>query len=83
MIPSDLRQSRNSVFVLAELSRAIACCRIAKRKGCGADSLPYLMVADATSAKFSKLHSEGKIVNSEFILDFMARLEEELSVTAL
>jgi hypothetical protein len=39
------------------------------------------MVAEATSAKFIKLHSQGKIVKSESILDLMAQLEEALGGT--
>ena len=64
--------------LISELSRAIACCRIGKLKRCGIDSLPYLMVAEATSARFKKLHLQGKIFDSEDILDLMGHLEEEL-----
>ena len=71
--PAILNQS-----LLAELSKAIAYCQIAKRKGCGPDSLPYLLMAEATSAKFLKLHSQGKIVKSKAILQLMLRLEEAL-----
>jgi hypothetical protein len=67
--------------LLAELFRAIAFCQIAKRKGSATEKLPYLMVAEATSAKFIKLHSQGKMVKSESILDLMAQLEEALGGT--
>ena len=68
--------------MVAELSRAIRCCRIAKLKGCEFDSLPYLMVAEATSARFKKLHLQGKILESEYVLDLMGQLEEELGAVA-
>jgi len=61
-----------------QLCRAITCCKIAKRKGYGADCIPYLLVAEATSAKFNKLRSQGKLIRPESILDFMKRLEVEL-----
>jgi hypothetical protein len=60
-----------------ELHRAIVCCKIVKRKWCEVDSLPYLIAAEATSAKFNKLYLQGKI-RSKHILDLMGRLEKEL-----
>jgi len=68
--------------LILELYRAIACCRIAKLKRCGLESLPYLMAAEATSAKFKDLQLQGKRIESESILDLMGRLEEELNGTA-
>ena len=47
--------------LVTELARAIACCRILKLKRCGVDSLPYLIVAEATSARFKKLYLQDKI----------------------
>ena len=67
--------------LLTELTRAIACCRIVKLRRCGVDSLPYLMVAEATSARFKKLYLQDKIFDSEYILDLMGYLEEELGAT--
>lgn len=68
--------------LVTELRRAIACCKVAKMKRCDADSIPYLLVAEATSAKFIKLHSQRKLMESESILDFMTRLEIELGGNA-
>ena len=62
----------------AELSRAIACCRIAKKINDDANILRYLLVAEATSAKFMKLRSQGKIGKSKTILGLMSLLEDEL-----
>ena len=67
---------------MAELSRAIACCRIAKLKENGVDKLQYLILAEQTSAKFIKLYSQGKIPQSETILELMVCLEESLGGTA-
>ena len=63
----------------AELSRALVCCRIAKRKGSAAEQLAYLIVAERTCEKVLKLHKQGKIVKSQSILELMMRLEEALS----
>ena len=62
----------------AELSRAIACCRIAKKMSNDANILRYLLVAEATSAKFMKLRSQGKIGKSKTILGLISLLEDEL-----
>src|SRR5262245_18824462 len=40
--------------------------------------LRYLLVAEATSAKFMKLRSQGKIGKSKTILGLMSLLEDEL-----
>jgi hypothetical protein len=40
------------------------------------------MVAEATSARFKKLHLQGKIFGSEDIRDLMGHLEEELGAKA-
>jgi len=61
-----------------ELARGIACCRIAKKTSDDANILRYLLVAEATSAKFMKLRSQGKIGESKTILGLMSLLEEEL-----
>ena len=63
--------------LIAELFRAVTCCTIAKLKD-EKDSLRYLMVAEATSAKFMKLRSQGRIAESKTILGAMSLLEEEL-----
>ena len=62
----------------AELSRGIACCRVAKTTSDAAKRLRYLLVAEAISAKFIKLLSQGKIGESKTILELMSLLEEEL-----
>src|SRR5262245_26628492 len=64
--------------MIAQLSRGLACCRIAKSTSDDSRRLQYLLVAEATSAKFYKLRSQGKIVESKAIQRYMARLEEEL-----
>jgi hypothetical protein len=64
--------------LVAELSRAIACCRIAKTTSDAANSLRYLLVAETTSAKFMRLRSQRKIVVSATILRLMSLLEEGL-----
>jgi len=64
--------------LVAELSRAIACCKIAKSMSDPANSLRFLLVAEATSAKFMKLLSQGKIAESKTILGLMSLLEQEL-----
>jgi len=64
--------------LIAELSRGLACCKIAKTTSDDSRRLQYLLVAEATSAKFYKLRSQGKIVESKAIQRYMARLEEEL-----
>jgi hypothetical protein len=64
--------------LIAELSRAIACCEIAKITSEAANSLRYLLVAEATSARFMRLRSQGKIVESTTILRLMSLLEEGL-----
>jgi len=66
--------------MITELLRAIVCCDIAKRKQCGGDALDYVMIAEATSARYKTLHLQGKIF-SKYILALMARLEEELGGT--
>jgi len=74
-------RSRVVVFVslAAELCRAISCCRIAKiTSGDAAKRLRYFLVAEATSAKFMKLRSLGKIGESKTILELMSLLEKEL-----
>ena len=63
----------------AELSRALVCCSIANWRD---EKLPYLIIAERTSAKFIKLHAQGEIVESEFILKLMLLLEEALGGTA-
>jgi hypothetical protein len=62
----------------AELSRAIAFCEIAKITSDAAKSLHYLLVAEAASAKFMKLRSRGKILESTTVLRLMSLLEEAL-----
>jgi hypothetical protein len=64
--------------LMAELYRALACCNIAKRKDLRLEGLDYLMVAEKTSARFTKLHLQRKIFNSTEILELMERLEEAL-----
>jgi len=64
--------------LIAELARGIACCRIAKTNSDQARSFSYLLVAEATSAKFMKLRSQGKIGKSKAILRLMSLLEKEL-----
>src|SRR5262249_26805194 len=67
--------------MIVQLWRAIVCCDIAKRmKLIIVDSLHYVIVAEATSAMFKKLHLQGKIFDSD-ILALMARLEEGLTGT--
>ena len=55
------------------------CCSIARWKE---EKLSYLLIAERTSAKFIKLHAQGEIVESEFILKLMMLLEEALGGTA-
>jgi len=62
----------------AELSRGIACCRVAKTTSDAAKRLRYLLVAEAVSFKFTKLLSQGKVGESKAILELMSLLEEEL-----
>jgi len=62
----------------AQLDRAIACCRVARITSNSQKRLRFLLVAEATSAKFTKLRSQGKIGESKTILGLMSRLEEEL-----
>ena len=62
----------------AELSRAISCSEIAKITSDDVKRLRYVMVAEATSAKFMKLRSQRKIGESMKILELMSLLEEEL-----
>ena len=69
-------------LILIELSRAIACCRIAEVKKSGDEKLPYLIIAERTSAKFPGLHSRRKIAKSKSIRKMMALLEEALGGTA-
>src|SRR5215472_15922392 len=74
---------RGECLILIELSRAIACCRIAKVKKSGDEKLPYLIIAERTSAKFLSLHSRRKIAKSNYIPKMMALLEEALGGTAI
>jgi len=68
--------------MIVQLWRAIVCCDIAKRRQQSrVDSLHYVIVAEAASARFKKLHLQGKIFDSD-ILALMARLEEGLTGTA-
>src|SRR5215472_10426526 len=68
--------------MIVQLWRAIVCCDIAKRRQQNrVDSLHYVVVAEAASARFKKLHLQGKIFDSD-ILALMARLEEGLTGTA-
>ena len=62
-----------------ELVRAIVCCEIAKRKDLGLEAFGYLMVAEATSVRFEKLHLQGKIFDSAEILELMGELEGALA----
>ena len=68
--------------MIVQLWRAIVCCDIAKRRQQNrVDSLHCVVVAEAASARFKKLHLQGKIFGSD-ILALMARLEEGLTGTA-
>src|SRR5215469_5621543 len=68
--------------MIVQLWRAIVCCDIAKRRQQSkVDSLHYVIVAEAASARFKKLHLQGKIFDSD-ILALMARLEGGLTGTA-
>ena len=68
--------------MIVQLWRAIVCCDIAKRRQQSrVDSLHYVIVAEAVSARFKKLHLQGKIFDLD-ILALMARLEEGLTGTA-
>lgn len=71
-------QSIRCESLMVELSRAITYCRIAKLQGTVAKRLRYLLVAEAASAKFLKLRSQGKIIESKTFLKLMALLEAEL-----
>ena len=75
-----ISRSQATLFssLVVELSRAIACCRIAKTASDAANRLRYLLVAEATSAKFMKLCSQGKVIESKTVLELMSLLEEEL-----
>lgn len=64
--------------LVTELYRAISCCLIAKITSDASKRLHYFLAAEATSAKFMKLRSEGKIGESKKILELMSLLEEEL-----
>ena len=70
-------------LILIELSRAIACCRIAEVKKSGDEKLPYLIITERTSAKYLSLHSRRKIAKSKYIPKMMALLEEALGGTAI
>ena len=76
------RKASSLQRLTAELSRAIACCRIAKLQESIAEKLSYLIVAERTSAKFIKLHLQGKIPQSQSIMELMVRLEEALGGSA-
>jgi len=68
-------------LIIAELLVAIRCCRIAKLKKHG-EKLSYLIIAERTSAKFLKLHSQGRITESKSVRGMMALLEDALGGTA-
>jgi len=51
-------------------------------KKSGDEKLPYLIIAERTSAKFLSLHSRRKIAKSKYIPKMMALLEEALGGTA-
>jgi hypothetical protein len=61
-----------------QLNHAISSCLIAKITSDDSKRLRYLLIAEATSAKFTKLRSQGKVGESETILGLMSLLEEEL-----
>ena len=65
--------------MIVQLFRAIVCCEIAKRKDSGLEAFGYLMVAEATSVRFEKLHLQGKIFDSTEILELMGELEGALA----
>jgi len=71
-------QVRLPVSWVEELNRAISCCLIAKRTSDVTERLRFFLVAEATSAKFMKLRSQGKIGESKSILELMSLVEEEL-----
>ena len=75
-----ISRSQATLFssLVVELSRAIVCCRIAKRASDAAQRLRYLWIAEATSAKFMKLCLQGKVIESKALLELMSLLEEEL-----
>jgi len=60
------------------LNHAISCCLIAKSTDDDSKRLHYLLIAEATSAKFTKLRSKGKIGESRKIVRLMSLLEEGL-----
>jgi len=62
----------------AQVSRTIVCCRIAKITSDAVNRLRYLLVAEATSAKFMKLCLQGKVIESKTLLELMSLLEAEL-----
>lgn len=64
--------------LIAELDRAISCCRIAKLTRNPGKRLRYFLVGEATSAKFMNLRSQGNIGESKTILELMSLLEDEL-----
>jgi len=64
--------------LVEELNRAISCCLIAKSMSDNCKRLRYLLVGEATSAKFMKLRSQRKIGESKAILGLMSILEQEL-----
>src|SRR5215470_10786712 len=76
-------RSKKTLFAsyVARLHRAISCCRIAKITSDDAKRLRYFLVAEATSAKFLSLRSQGKIDESKAIVELMSLLEEELGGT--
>ena len=77
-----ISRSQATLFasLVAELSRAVVCCRIAKTKiaSDAANGLRYLLVAEPTSAKFMEVCSQGKVIESKTLLELMSLLEEEL-----
>jgi len=60
------------------LNHAISCCLIAKSTDDDSKRLQYLLIAEETSAKFTKLRSQGKIGESKKILGLMSLLEKGL-----
>jgi hypothetical protein len=65
-----------------ELFRALICCSIANQKETGTEKLPYLIVAEQTSAKFVKLYAQKKMVRSRSVLRLMILLERALGGNA-
>ena len=66
------------IFLTAELSWAITSCKAAKLTRDETERLDYLLVAEATSAKFYRLISHEEIADRTRILALMELLEKEL-----